>query len=364
MQRPRHSQALRIPPTMLAGVLALLIVTASGSAAAAPFHRSGVGACQVCHVMHDSDQGLPVMGAGEGGYSSLLRQGSPSDVCLSCHATDAGHVLGASPLTPPPEMGAGNFVFLLEDNLNDAIDGGVYPIAGDAAGHNVRALSYGLNLDPRYTLSPGGNFPANIMRCTSCHDPHGNSSYRMLRGAGPVPGGGYRFRYPAPEAVGIPLDGAPESATNHTAYLGGMSLWCANCHEDYLLGRHNDPISSFQHPVSELMESGIVAQYNVYAGTANPAGGLEATAYLPEVPFEDPYNTTDRTAGPTASSQLMCLTCHRAHTSSSPAAGRWDFNVDKLGEDGVASGSYPIPNPYLDPDQDPLCFKCHATGSS
>ena len=30
-----------------------------------------------------------------------------------------------------------------------------------------------------------------------------------------------------------------------------------------------------------------------------------------------------------------------------------------LAEDGVVSGSYPIPNPYLSPNQLPLCQKCH-----
>ncbi len=59
----------------------------------------------------------------------------------------------------------------------------------------------------------------------------------------------------------------------------------------------------------------------------------------------------------------MCLSCHRAHASSAPAAGRWDFNVALLDEDGLVSGSYPIPNPYLDPDQGTLCSKCHEGGA-
>ena len=35
------------------------------------------------------------------------------------------------------------------------------------------------------------------------------------------------------------------------------------------------------------------------------------------------------------------------------------YYVSLLAEDGVVSGSYPIPNPYLSPNQLPLCQKCH-----
>ena len=54
------------------------------------------------------------------------------------------------------------------------------------------------------------------------------------------------------------------------------------------------------------------------------------------------------------------MTCHRAHASSAMDAGRWDFNVTFLSEDGDESGSYEIPDPYADPgNQRSLCNKCH-----
>jgi cytochrome c553 len=88
-------------------------------------------------------------------------------------------------------------------------------------------------------------------------------------------------------------------------------------------------------------------------------GGVQATAYLAEVPFEDAANTTSSTAGPSATSQVSCITCHRAHATSAPDAGRWDFSVTLLHEDGVESGSYQIPDPYGDLNQRSLCNKCH-----
>ena len=101
-------------------------------------------------------------------------------------------------------------------------------------------------------------------------------------------------------------------------------------------------------------------RYNEYEGDARPGSGGQPTAYLPEVPFEDPANAPASTEGPTLRSRLMCLSCHRAHGSSAPASGRWDFGVSLLADDGRESGSHRIPNPYGDPAQGPLCAKCHA----
>jgi predicted CXXCH cytochrome family protein len=319
------------------------------------FHEKGVGNCNGCHLTHDEGSEPGVL-AGPSADEGLLIAGSPSDVCLMCHAETVGAVLGSDPLSPPPERGGGNFVFLVEDNLNDASGGALDPILGHAAGHNLLAPGHALSEDPRYSLSPGGDFPANRMGCTSCHDPHGNASFRMLLGAGQVVGGVATFTNAAPIAVGIEISSSPESDSHHTAYLGGMSEWCGNCHGRYHTG--NDG-SDFKHRVDGNLGGDTSSRYNEYNGDVDPEGGLQTTAYLPEVPFEDTGNTTISTAGPGGQSKIMCLSCHRAHATSSPAAGRWDFNVSLLVDDGVISGSYAIPDPYGSPDQGPLCNKCH-----
>ncbi len=314
-------------------------------------HEGGVGACSYCHVMHGRD--LPTQGGG-----GLLVADSASDVCLLCHADTYGAVLGIDPLAPPPERGPGNFVFLLEDNLNDGPDGGTNPLGGDAAGHNIDAPGHGLSSDGTYLNSPGGSYPSSSLGCTSCHDPHGNGNYRFLYGAGPVPPG-ETFQNPAPTAVGLPFDGPSESSSHHVAYLGGVSRWCGNCHSAYL-NRHNRWMG-FKHLTDGSLSSKVIQRYDSYNGTADPAGGSTATAYLAEVPFQDLGEAVSATWGPGAGSRIMCLTCHRAHATSGPRSGRWDFNVDVLGQDGVMSGSYPLPNPYADPGQEPLCRKCHSS---
>jgi hypothetical protein len=58
----------------------------------------------------------------------------------------------------------------------------------------------------------------------------------------------------------------------------------------------------------------------------------------------------------------MCLSCHRAHASSGPYSGRWDFNITTWAEEGAISGSYAIENPYeasSGTQQRRLCEKCH-----
>lgn len=338
-------------------LLCLILLPAPASA----FHASGVAACSGCHTMHSSEDGVDPSNAGPTEARWLLKSPTPSDVCLSCHATQLGSVLGVDPLNPPAEMGAGNFVFLLENNLNDAPNGALNPIPGAAAGHNIISFTYGISKDSRFMNAPGGTFPSNELSCTSCHDPHGNTNFRMLYGAGPVQGGIGAFMNPAPVAVGLDVNiPSPETNSNHTAYLSGISAWCANCHGDY----HDEGGSdSFEHPGGENLEGEIVRQYNRYNGTDSPNSGVPGYAYLAAVPFEDPLAQTSSTLGPSSQSRVMCLTCHRAHASSAPSSGRWDFNVPLLIQDGLQSGTYPIPDPYNSPNQTGLCYKCHPSGS-
>jgi len=318
------------------------------------FHGRGVAHCNMCHTMHNSEDGALVDPDNPGGNPWLLRKSTPSDVCLTCHAGYVGTVFGEDPLNPSNEIGAGNFIFLLEDNLNDGEDGAANPIPGRAAGHSILAPSVGLFPDGTLAESPGGSFPSSALGCTSCHDPHGNSSFRMLNGAHPIQDGLYAFTSPAPDAEGLSIYHGHESNSRHSAYKAGVSAWCGNCHGDY----HANS-SQLIHPSGVALGSEIVNRYNLYNGTSDQDGGDQASAYLAAVPFEDSGADYTSSQGPGASSKVMCLTCHRAHASSAPDAGRWDFSVTLLSEDGAESGSYPIPNPYSDLAQRSLCNKCH-----
>jgi hypothetical protein len=354
-----QSLLLAVSKRMLSGgmimkkSLALALVLMFVSSTALAFHDGGVARCSGCHTMHNSQNGVPVDPDSPNGNPWLLNKGTPSDTCLNCHAQSrGGFVYNLDPLNPIFSA-AGSFVFLLEDNLNDSGRGAAIP--GDAAGHNIIAPAYGLGADATLTSAPGGTFPASQMACSSCHDPHGRDTFRLLYGVGAIQDGLYTFTAPAPQAVGTRY-GSVETASNHTAYQAGMSAWCGNCHGDY----HTATTSKIVHPSGTMLGATIATNYNLYNGTDDVRGGNAASAYLTLVPFEDVANTDiASTAGPSASSRVMCLSCHRAHASSGPDAGRWDFTIQFMNQDGVASGSFPIPNPYLSDNQRSLCNKCH-----
>ncbi len=343
-------------------VVALLFV-AGYSTAAMAFHDAGVARCSGCHTMHNSQDGAPVDADSPTGNAYLLVDATPSDTCLSCHA-DYGQLatgLGRGP--------GGDFYWLTQD-ITWAGHHGDVTVQGREHGHNLDAPGHGLVEDDVLTEAPGGTYDSTYLGCNSCHDPHGNTNFRMLYGAGETaanyPAAGYSFTEAAPIAIGNsrktnPGDSGEEYIGNHTAYISGMSDWCANCHTDM----HSGMSANLVHPTDESLGSTLAGNYNAYVTTSDMTGGSQGTAYLPLVPFEDAANTTTSTTGPTAASKVMCLTCHRAHASPYPDAGRWDFAATLLEEGHPDPATEPYISTYdgapLDMlNQRSLCNKCHA----
>jgi hypothetical protein len=129
------------------------------------------------------------------------------------------------------------------------------------------------------------------------------------------------------------------------AYGKGMSEWCANCHPAQLGGGTGAKI----HPAgnSTKFSGRVVANYNAYVASGNLTGN-PATSYSSMVPFEmgtadyavlkgTATSTGGQTAGPGTSSNVMCLSCHRAHASGWDHAMRWNTKSEFL----VFNGEYP-----------------------
>lgn len=379
----REPQQLALGGSIVKTLLKISLVLAIGLSASAvmAFHDGGVAECAGCHTMHNSQDGVPVDGANPGGNEFLLTAATPSDACLRCHA-GYGQFRDGTGYGP-----GGDFYWVTKDFSWLGHSPTPVVSSGDSHGHNVISTTAGIVQDATLTAAPGGTFDSQYLRCTSCHDPHGNQNFRLLYGTAEGPrhnGSRYSFTAEAPVAIGnsrktYTSDGE-ERSDHHTVYISGMSEWCANCHIDM----HSGNNTNFIHPTGENLGSTIAANYNAYVSTDDLTGGSAATSYLGLVPFEDvQYDpTTDPstilpayfTAGPDGQDQVMCLTCHRSHASAFGDIARWDmsetFLIDSHPNAGdIAPLQADIDNAYYNYDvvqgtvltqnQRSLCNKCH-----
>jgi hypothetical protein len=354
----------------LVPIAVLAIIAYCGPAMA--FHDGGVAECQGCHTMHNSQDGALVDAAHPQGNAYLLNNGNSSDTCLRCHA-------GYGQFNGGFGYGAGGDFYWLTKTYTWSAHGHAASSEGDSHGHNIIAPAYSLAQDATLGSAPGGTFLSQYLTCTSCHDPHGNQNFRLLYGStgdGPIYNGTrYNFTADAPLAVGgsrVTNVGSSGEETNesHTVYKTGFSDWCANCHNDM----HAANTTNYVHPTGIALGS-VAATYNAYVSSDNLTGGTQATAYLALVPYEDvdanlaALDSTNYEWGPEANDRVMCGTCHRAHASAFPDAGRWDFTETFLADshpqatDGNATAD-DLANMYYNytfvQNQRSLCNKCHA----
>lgn len=354
------------------------------------FHRGSVGQCEGCHSMHN---------AKDIATNWLLAGTDPGSVCLNCHA---GIGSSNSPHIASPDGSAmspgGDFYWVQKDFT---WMGGAS--AGDSHGHNIIAQDYGFIMDTRLVQAPGGTYLASDLSCTSCHDPHGKNksglpvsdtgsyggipaagtalgSFRLLGGTGYDGGAhvqGHSFTDDVPVARQSSSMQYAETDSSHVDYGSGMSEWCANCHSGILNSEHKSTGGSFEHPAgNNALLDDFVSTYNSYVKTGDFTG-IRATAYLALVPFErgeTDINLLDpaSTQGPDSSSNIMCLTCHRAHASAFPFSGRWDFTAQLVADSHPAAGDAGVTGndllySYYGRDmatefgtgQRILCEKCH-----
>jgi hypothetical protein len=384
---------MRLPGVALVGLLTL---GPAGTALA--LHDGGVAHCDACHSMHRSadgqadDDGVPIP---YGTPNNLLLKGSdPSSTCLNCHNGDGGYHINS---TDGSNLnGGGDFYWMLKD-YTALVDGVPQLFSRDDHGHNIVAADYGFvaDPDPDNAQAPGGTYDSANLACNSCHDPHGTAgggtaadlaaisasgsygdpepldgsrlgNYRLLGDSTYIAPGGVGFSADAPIAAASGSDGASVD------YGSGMSEWCANCHETFI----ND---SYKHPSGDGEHLGSFGtNYNSYVASGDFTGDV-LTAFDSLVPFERGVTTGGwdldplSTAGTDANSNVMCLSCHRAHASANANAGRWDFEVTFLKDSHALTSADVTPGSavyykdgvVVDPVteygewQRSLCNKCH-----
>jgi len=415
-------------------IMMLLILCMRPDNAASAFHDGGVGACDACHSMHNAS---PLAG------DSLLKSSDPSSTCLNCHQNtgDIGptsyHVSTAlsdmPPGAPPKQLTpAGDFGWLKKTFTWLPSASGILQFSyGDRHGHNIIANDFQYAADMTNSTAPGGAYPALSLTCISCHDPHGKyrrdavgsiattgtpiqgsgsyassagpqagssvGVYRLLGGKNYHPRnllGSFAFLNDPPAAVAPDAYNRSETGTQtRVAYGSGMSDWCQNCHTTmHTIVSSGTPTIPKTHPVGSLAKLGptMSTNYNMYVKTG-VLTGIVNTSFLSLVPFEE--GTSDYSSlkaharsddsylfGPdSGSSQVMCLTCHRAHASGWDHATRWNTNTDHIVFNGFYSQDGQTYQPYgqgrteleaqkayydmragrFALNQDTLCHKCH-----
>jgi len=368
----------------------LFLVAAPYYDPAEAFHSGGVGDCIGCHSIHRPDGGS----AGTGDDNSIsLTASDPGSTCLKCHLASgekrpSSYLVATAdedmpPGVPPAQLSPGGDFGWVKKSFRWGTGGGEGggSSPGERHGHNIVAIDYRFAADTGRITAPGGSFPAARLSCISCHDPHGK--YRRLADGSigktgiPIQASGSYSTSPDPSgdrAVGVYrllggkgyvsslFDGAPFTADPPAAvspenynlpedrgdtrvtYGKGMSEWCANCHPAQLGGAGGGNA----HPAGNDIKfsSAVAANYNSYVASGNLTGN-SSTSYNSMVPFEvgtadytllkGTATTGGQTAGPGASSNVMCLSCHRAHASGWDSAARWNLNTEFL----LFNGNYP-----------------------
>jgi hypothetical protein len=379
--------------TMLFGAAIVAFLAFALGNPALALHDGGVAHCDACHTMHNSADN-PAIGTTN---NQLLIGSDASSTCLNCHnGTGSYHIRSTD---GSGLSGGGDFYWITKDY---SVAGGwpgapVVTYLGDDHGHNVIAADFGLLQDANLenAAAPGGTYDSADLGCNSCHDPHGTAgggtaaglaaisasgsygdleptdgsrlgNYRLLGDSTYVAPGGVAFTADAPIAAASGSDGASVD------YGSGMSEWCANCHGDYINDSHKHPAGNGEHL------NGYGDNYNSYVASGDFTGD-PLLAFDGLVPFERGVTTGGwdldpaSTAGTDGNSNVMCLTCHRAHASANANAGRWDFEVELLSHSHALASADVTPGSavyYKDGAvvdiateygeyQRSLCNKCH-----
>jgi predicted CXXCH cytochrome family protein len=236
----RKGPGVLIAAALAAGILGAATAAwpAHGARADAGPHTkggalAGTDTCAACHRTHSA----PAAG---------LRLQSQPGMCYVCHGiagTGAQTSVENGTLYATTDRSAaggalrgGGFASARLDSADPSLPPPGTPNTdlGDA-GTDIGVLASGQPATSRHTISgaPGtmwgsgttGPGSANALVCTSCHDPHGNGRYRILREIPTNSGAATPVNVVDYLRPAVGLD--PGAAAN-------LSAWCSQCHTRYL----------------------------------------------------------------------------------------------------------------------------------
>ena len=263
----RSAQRMRAPLVSVAAcAVSLLALAVSASADNGP-HVQGAGlttdTCAACHRAHTA-------------RAPYLLKSNEETLCYTCHgssatgaSTDVADGVGFSNPErggPAKPLRGGGFKYALIDSAHPSGNGYIGEIPVRATGapvtstHSVDSseqMAWG-NGPISATINYGTEIP---LRCGSCHDPHGNGNYRILR---PIP-----KESGATSGVTI-ADATTKVYTtenywdvedeNSPAFILNISAWCSTCHTRYLAGggsghtNSGDAVFTYRHRTNETSQ--------------------------------------------------------------------------------------------------------------
>jgi len=242
---------LRTLGIIVAGAAAFFLFSASPAQADNGPHMKGSGSlttdgCAGCHRAHTAKT------------SSLLKT-SEAALCTTCHSAGTGALTDVLQGMYFPDFTNGSQMLPLRGGgfVTSAIDtkGAVRPtktIPNLAAPIAVTSThSYDGTSQTAWGSGTTGVGNSVSLNCTSCHDPHGNGNYRILR---PIATGG------TGAAVNI-ADATVKTYTttnfwnaqdsSSSSFIANISSWCTQCHARYLSSdagtNTGDAIYTFRH---------------------------------------------------------------------------------------------------------------------
>jgi len=307
----------------------------SGPTTGVVIAQAGAGKCAGCHRAHTAQA------------SYLLVQEQPA-LCYTCHgsggtAAQTDVQLGVYSSTGGALRGGGfdqamigahsatKDVVLSGTRLSGANQ--MIPVIGGEATTSKHDINTVGTMWGNGAINSGAGTTVTL-ECGSCHDPHGNGNYRILRPV-PVDSGAATPGVTIPDATSKVytttnywLSGdtnVPNTTAGSTpgvdGYIQNVSAWCTTCHTRYLASS-----GSYKTP------------------NTDPATGTVDGIFM----YRHRSDAVNKEAG-----AANCITCHVAHGSNATMTGSAATQV-KL-PDGTVSGDSRL----LRVDNRGTCLMCH-----
>jgi predicted CXXCH cytochrome family protein len=331
--------------------------------------------CAACHRIH----------TGENEY--LLKDaGTIEDFCFSCHGnggpgsdlavqegtfyggTTPGAPYGGKTASTTVGLRAGGFEMARINTTDPSASVAnttppptTVPVIGVLAApeavNSRHTLEVATTLWGNGPVGTVGAGPAYTLECTSCHDPHGNGNYRILRSV-PTGSGGAGYTIP---------DTYPKTPTDYTvdnyakmqfgalpanlpagstpvpgsSILVDTSAWCAQCHTRYLArGGRTVP------PASEASRADSGDAIYTYRHTS---AGWSISSSTGAVSFNN----------------RACITCHATHGSNAQmpggATGTTYSSTVPWPDGSLVNPNDPQRASMLKMDNRGMCRKCHTS---